>query len=426
MPLLLHKERILVIISPLKSLEEEQFYQWGIQSADVNEDTYDEHLHKELNEQKYNTIFASPEIRHMLGYIIDEAHCISQWGGDFRPAYSQVDQLRSFLPLNIPVYATLATMTPNVLADVRSKLHIDSAKSFHLNLGNDRLNITHEVRYIPNSKDYSPLNFLAAHRHLRKLLPESLQAQVNFLNSRCSVRTKKTALQRFREATTRLLVVTEIGGMGLDIPDVELVIQFGVPKSLTNWMQRAGQAAGLHSMQGRAILLVKASVLRKVGVSVVVKEEPLSDGEHFDNPPGQSGVVLIPDPTLTSLASNRRWKTLEEIREGLPAPWALVDQYGEEALKVLADVDHQDKELREAAKIEKQELKRQATEAAKLKRQEEVRTEEDARVIKTKSKDDTRAIQKKPRTSQKENVPLPGFSQHPHRKPALVYTPTGL
>ncbi|EGN96552.1 hypothetical protein SERLA73DRAFT_15634, partial [Serpula lacrymans var. lacrymans S7.3] len=165
--------------------------------------------------------------------------------------------------------------------DVRSKLHIDSAKSFHLNLGNDRPNITHEVCYIPNSKDYSPLNFLvsnakrlediprtlvfvntvknsqAAHRHLRKLLPESLQALVNFLNSRHSVRTKKTVLQRFCEATTRLLVVTEIGGMGLDIPDIELVIQFGVPKSLTNWMQRAGWAARLHSMQDRAILLVK-------------------------------------------------------------------------------------------------------------------------------------------------------------------------
>ncbi|EGN98074.1 hypothetical protein SERLA73DRAFT_109409 [Serpula lacrymans var. lacrymans S7.3] len=145
MPLLLHKEHIPVIISPLKGLEEEQaaqFRQWGIQSADVNEDTYDEHLHKELNEQKYNAIFASPEIviknprlkgllcspafqRRMLGYIINEAHCISQWGRDFRPAYSQVDQLRSFLPLNIPVYATSATMTPNVLADVRSKLHIE-------------------------------------------------------------------------------------------------------------------------------------------------------------------------------------------------------------------------------------------------------------------------------------------------------------
>ncbi|EGO22094.1 hypothetical protein SERLADRAFT_409728 [Serpula lacrymans var. lacrymans S7.9] len=348
-------------------------------------------------------------------------------------------------------------------------------------------NVSIQVCYIPNSKDYSPLNFLAAHRHLRKLLPESLQALVNFLNSRHSVRTKKTVLQRFCEATTRLLVVTEIGGMGLDIPDIELVIQFGVPKSLTNWMQRAGWAARLHSMQDRAILLVKASVLCKVGVSVVVKEEPLSDGEcvveggkktdleletpeedlqfkkkieaslrewietkgcrrlvanrHFDNPPGQSaptgpccdncekmhsdtppssspnspisihtelsddtpstainetgkrpmhtitqepvrrilqhlscakaalqhwraqvrrrdflyrsftGDVLIPDPTLTSLASNRRWKSLEEICEVLPAPWALVDRYGEEALKVLADVDHQDKELREAAKI---------------------------------------------------------------------------
>ncbi|EGO02442.1 hypothetical protein SERLA73DRAFT_150192 [Serpula lacrymans var. lacrymans S7.3] len=160
--------------------------------------------------------------------------------------------------------------------------------------------------------------------------------------------------------------------LGLDIPDVELVIQFGVPKSLTNWMQRAGRAARLHSMQGQAILLVEASVLRKVGVSVVVKEEPLSDGElvanrHFDNPPGQSGQGAAGS---------------SQDRE------ARVEEAGHRSCKVEEAGGGQ--------------------------------TEEDARVIKTKSRDDTRAIQKKPRTSQKENVPLPGFSQFHAKLDTLV------
>ncbi|EGO28170.1 hypothetical protein SERLADRAFT_434024 [Serpula lacrymans var. lacrymans S7.9] len=132
-----------------------------------------------------------------------------------------------------------------------------------------------------------------------------------------------------------------------------------------------------------------------------------------------TGDVLIPDPTLTSLASNHLWKTLEEIHEGLLAPWAL------------------DKELREAAKIEKRELKRQATEAAKLKRQEEVRRrrmQESSRrragMIQGLSKKSLAQARRKMYPFQGSLNFMPSLTllshRHPHRKPALVYTPTGL
>ncbi|EGO01136.1 hypothetical protein SERLA73DRAFT_26290, partial [Serpula lacrymans var. lacrymans S7.3] len=149
----------------------------GIQSVAVNGDTYNQDLHKELEDLKYQILLASPELtienpqfnallcspafqKCVLGYIVDEAHCISQWGGDFRPVYVKFNRLRSFVPLGTPIYAMSATMSPAVLAKVRKTLHISASKSFHLNLGNDRPNVTQELRIIAGSTDYSALDFI--------------------------------------------------------------------------------------------------------------------------------------------------------------------------------------------------------------------------------------------------------------------------
>ena len=78
----------------------------------------------------------------VIAFIIDEAHCISQWSGDFRPSYGVLDQLRSFVPLGIPILAASATLNPKALSEVILSLKIDFNKSFYLNRGNDRPNIT--------------------------------------------------------------------------------------------------------------------------------------------------------------------------------------------------------------------------------------------------------------------------------------------
>lgn len=78
---------------------------------------------------------------HLAAIIVDEAHCISQWGGDFRTQYSRLDRIRSLFPPNVPILAASATLCPNALREVRRSLLIDAEASFHLNLGNDRPNI---------------------------------------------------------------------------------------------------------------------------------------------------------------------------------------------------------------------------------------------------------------------------------------------
>ncbi|KAF9528727.1 hypothetical protein CPB83DRAFT_766381, partial [Crepidotus variabilis] len=123
----------------------------------VNGDTWDEKLREGLKNGRFQGIFASPEmclqhkgfrrflstkLRDVCAIIVDEAHCISQWGGDFREAYAKLKDLRTFVPPEIPVLATSATLCPSSLKDVKSCLGLDLNTGFHLNLGNDRPNIT--------------------------------------------------------------------------------------------------------------------------------------------------------------------------------------------------------------------------------------------------------------------------------------------
>ncbi|KAJ6532466.1 hypothetical protein B0H19DRAFT_965845, partial [Mycena capillaripes] len=122
---------------------------------------------QDLDTRTHNAMLTSPEMclehealrkwlrdpatsKRALGTIIDEAHCMSQWGGDFRPHNTQLDKLRAILPLGSPVLATLATLCPAALKDICSSLRqfrifLMLDETFFLNLGNDRPNITPSV-----------------------------------------------------------------------------------------------------------------------------------------------------------------------------------------------------------------------------------------------------------------------------------------
>ncbi|KAF9239710.1 hypothetical protein BU15DRAFT_46435 [Melanogaster broomeanus] len=202
-------------------------------------------------------------------------------------------------------------------------LHINPVESFYLNLGNDRCNVTQECRIIPNVTDTSALDFVyegaesvddlpralifvnkvldsqLVWRRSQEILPTHLQNSVDYLNARRSLPSKKLVLRRFQDGQTRVLIVTEIGGMvWLDIPDITLAVQFGVPLSLTTWLQRAGRAGRSPHVQARAILLVESSVLRRK-VEPVLREwvetedcrREIAD-RFFDNPPGRSRESL--------------------------------------------------------------------------------------------------------------------------------------
>lgn len=128
-----------------------------------------------LKNNQFNSLLAMPAYhKRMTGIVVDEAHCISQWGGDFRPAYGELDKLRLFIPLDVPIYATSAMMTPSVLNEVRHILHIDPDNSFFLNLGNDRCNMTQECKIIPNATNVDVLDFVYKGAECMEDLPRTL------------------------------------------------------------------------------------------------------------------------------------------------------------------------------------------------------------------------------------------------------------
>lgn len=192
-----------------------------------------------LQHEGFRGLLKSPEFtKDLVGVIIDEAHCISQWGGDFQPAYNKLGDLRTFVPPNIPFLATSATLTPLALREIQQKLHISSTESFFINLGNDRPNITPQVRHMKNARDYSALLELVAtsvttpedlaktiifvdslqktleiQRFLRRHLPASCHHAIEIFHALRSQQSKAHSLAQFRGGQVRILVATEAAGM---------------------------------------------------------------------------------------------------------------------------------------------------------------------------------------------------------------------
>ena len=94
---------------------------------------------------------------NLVGIVVDKAHCISQWGGDFHVAYGKPGDLHSYVPTNIPILATSVTLAPATLKEVQHQLQIDSSNMFFLNLGNNWPNITPSVIEMQNSSNYTTL-----------------------------------------------------------------------------------------------------------------------------------------------------------------------------------------------------------------------------------------------------------------------------
>ncbi|KAJ7240931.1 P-loop containing nucleoside triphosphate hydrolase protein [Mycena rebaudengoi] len=314
MPLLLHREKFVLIISPLKILQGDQdkrFSKMGLPAAAVNGDTFSRDLKTALDDQKHNAILTSPEMcfkhndfqqwlrsdvtgQRILGVIVDEAHCMSQWGGDFSPHYALLNRLRNLVPVGTPFLATTAAAGASALTDICKGLNMDLDDTYFLNLGNDRPNITPSIVQMKGSKDYDALNeqlpdpstvhspadlpktitFTNAIkktqvicRHLRRAYPNLPLNSIDFLHAHRSAKAKRRIMKQFRKGKIRILVATEAAGMasiGADIPDIELIIQFGVPSSLSVWIQRAGRAGRSPHIHARAIMPVEVSMFQRV------------------------------------------------------------------------------------------------------------------------------------------------------------------
>jgi ATP-dependent DNA helicase RecQ len=262
--------KLTVVISPLIALMEDQVR--NLKSRDIRAVAISSALNSRDKERlinnasvgAYDFIYVSPEriqtsmflekFRHMpVGLlVIDEAHCISEWGHDFRPAYRNIKPLREHRP-EIPVIALTATATQEVITDISEQLQLNlpsiHTSSFH------RANLTYEVVYTPN-KLASILAYCNGKSNLcgivycstRKAVKEL--AKVFYANKLPAAiyhggmtpEERTHALSLWMHGNVGVMIATNAFGMGIDKPDVRFVLHYDFPDNLEAYVQEAGRA----------------------------------------------------------------------------------------------------------------------------------------------------------------------------------------
>lgn len=204
--------------------------------------------------------------------VVDEAHCISQWGYDFRPAYLKIAQIRKLFP-EIPVLALTATATPDVVDDIQNKLLFKEKNVFRASFV--RENLSYVVRTTENKEEQllKILNNVTGSSIVYVRSRIKTKELAEFLNSKgisaehfhagLTTELKNAIQKRWTNDQTRVIVATNAFGMGIDKPNVRTVIHIDLPDSLEAYFQEAGRA-GRDSNRAFAVLLYNNSDATKL------------------------------------------------------------------------------------------------------------------------------------------------------------------
>lgn len=278
-------EGVCIVITPLIALMKDQVYNLrrrGILAAAIYSGMSRHEILRTLENcilGSTKVLYVSPEriaselfktkLRHMkVSFItVDEAHCISQWGYDFRPSYLHIADIRQIKP-EAPLLALTATATRQVADDIQEKLKFKDGNMFRMSF--ERKNLAYIVRHATDKRGEmlhilrsvrgSAIVYVRSRKRASEISGwlEENGVEATFYHAGLEHSVKDERQKLWHDDVKRVMVATNAFGMGIDKPDVRVVIHFDCPSSLEAYFQEAGRA-GRDGMKSYAVMLYNGS-----------------------------------------------------------------------------------------------------------------------------------------------------------------------
>jgi ATP-dependent DNA helicase RecQ len=292
------REGITIVVSPLIALMEDQVNQLqkrGIRAKALTSGLSFREIDILLDNAKFgglDFLYISPEriqtrlfqerVKQMeIGlFVVDEAHCISEWGHDFRPAYADIAKLREFHP-EVPIMAVTATATPKVKEDIATHLKLKNPELFEAPF--ERTNVSYEVYHVSNKLDAitkwihkNPTDVGIVYCQTRKSVKDVmiyLQTQkikANMYHGGMNGKERSLALENWLSEKTPIMVATNAFGMGIDKPNVRFVAHYEIPNNPESYFQEAGRA-GRDGNESRTFAFIEPADINEVAERVLAQ-----------------------------------------------------------------------------------------------------------------------------------------------------------